>query len=115
MGSRIASHSFRPVTVRTDEHEPVEPLSFGADDKLYAFCWHRAELTNFAHPVFHQGRPERIYGLVRVNVSLPSGRKGIEHAALFAVVIKVALKVLHADVDEHIDLQFRELPDDVER
>jgi hypothetical protein len=75
-----------PVIVRTDEHKPVEPLSFGADDKLHAFCWHRAELTDFGHPVFHQGRSEGVYCLVRVNVSLPSGRKRIEDAALLAVM-----------------------------
>jgi hypothetical protein len=46
------------MIVPTDKHKPEEALSLRTDDKLHAFCWHRAELTNLVQPVFHQCRSE---------------------------------------------------------
>src|SRR6266404_8725523 len=45
----------------------------------------------------------------------PPRSKGIQDITGPAVVVKIALKIVHADMNEQVNLQFRQLPDDVER
>src|ERR1700710_2543418 len=88
--------------MRAHKYQPVKSLVGWASDQFNTSRGCRTGLADFTQPVFEQRGSQRSDRLTQVDLIAPARCKFVKHAAWPAVFIKITLKVLNANVDQHV-------------